>query len=262
MNEPLFVLANRRAEPPFDRLPAEVVRTTDEARTALRVHRRARWIAPRSSLLRPLVTAIGAGTSAHGLLVLARTSPSRRELLDASFGAVIALADGIRLAPVHELVEVLASANAADLFIGGTVDRDDGVVVLYRGSFERLVVPLAWFKRSRGAPAMELAEFAITDFGHTVRFGPYEAAADAILYEFDRDARHRMRQRRLSEDRSFGACLRRLRLQRGLSRREFSGLSEKTIARMERGEVERPHRRTLARIARRLGVGPDEITSF
>ena len=39
-------------------------------------------------------------------------------------------------------------------------------------------------------------------------------------------------------------------------------LSPKTIARIERSEVGKPHGKTLRVIARRLGVDPDEIESF
>ena len=58
------------------------------------------------------------------------------------------------------------------------------------------------------------------------------------------------------------ASLRRLRLMRGLSRDDFPGVAAKTIARIERGEVERPREETLHRIAQRLGVAPADITTY
>ncbi len=48
----------------------------------------------------------------------------------------------------------------------------------------------------------------------------------------------------------------------GVGRGEFPGLDEKTLARIERGEVERPRRTTLARIAKRLGVAAEELGDF
>jgi hypothetical protein len=90
----------------------------------------------------------------------------------------------------------------------------------------------------------------------------YEAATEAILYEFDRDFRMRERQRRIEMDPSFGAALRRLRIQKGVPRSGFPGISEKEVARIERGEVSRPHAATLRVIADRLGVAPAEIETF
>ena len=59
-----------------------------------------------------------------------------------------------------------------------------------------------------------------------------------------------------------GACLRRLRLQRGLRQSDFGDVSAKTIARIERGETEVPLGQTLKAIVARLEVEPDEITSY
>ena len=71
-----------------------------------------------------------------------------------------------------------------------------------------------------------------------------------------------MKKREVQQDRSFGGALRRLRLQRGLSRSDFGDLTEKTLARIERGEVKEPHGQTLRIIAERLGVKPHEIQSY
>jgi DNA-binding Xre family transcriptional regulator len=113
-----------------------------------------------------------------------------------------------------------------------------------------------------GFPAPDPADAEITDWGHTLRMGEYEAAADAILYEFDADFRKRAKARRVEQDDSLGGALRRLRLARGLSRGNFPGISEKEIARIERGEVRKPHSRTLERIAKVLRVKPDEIKTY
>ena len=85
---------------------------------------------------------------------------------------------------------------------------------------------------------------------------------DAVLYEMDEDYRRRLNNERRAEDRSLGASLRRLRLQRGLSRDDFPGVSAKSIARIERGEVEKPHAGTLRKVADRLGVAVKEIESY
>jgi hypothetical protein len=95
-----------------------------------------------------------------------------------------------------------------------------------------------------------------------VRFGKYEATADAIFYECDPDYRKRLRKKMQAEEKTFGASLRRLRIMRGLRQSDFAPLPAKTIARIERGEVEKPHGTTLDRIADRLGVAPKEIESY
>jgi hypothetical protein len=52
--------------------------------------------------------------------------------------------------------------------------------VLYRGNLESMVVPLGWFAREGGRRA-DADDFAVTDFGQTVRLGSFEAASNAIL---------------------------------------------------------------------------------
>lgn len=161
--------------------------------------------------------------------------------------SVIEPGNSVRLLSREDLVEVLASDRPEDYFIGGVVDRDDKAVLLCRGNLDRLVVPFAWFRAGRRSPRPDFEDFEVTDFGQTVRFGAYEATADAILYEFDPDARRRIKNTQVEKDETFGGALRRLRLARGLSRGDFPGINAKTIARVERGEVAKPHDETLDR---------------
>lgn len=180
-------------------------------------------------------------------------------MLHALFRVVVAPDDGVRLLPPEELVEAIADERADDLFIGGVVAVDDRALVLYRGNFDPLVVPFDWFASRPHARRPDFDSFAVTDFGQTLQFGDYEVSADALLYDFDANARRRMKQRELKQDASFGGALRRLRLARGLSRSDFAPLAAKTIARIERGEVAEPHGETLSTIAKRLRVRADEI---
>ncbi len=143
---------------------------------------------------------------------------------------------------------MLSDEHAEDFFIGGVVDREDKALVLYRGNLEPLLVPLDWFRAKPRRPEPDFDALALTDSGNTVQLGEYEAGTDAILYEFDPEARPRLREREIRKDESFGGSLRRLRLQKGLSRSDFAPLSSKTIARLERGEVEGPHGDTLEAI--------------
>ena len=103
---------------------------------------------------------------------------------------------------------------------------------------------------------------ALTDYGHTVELGDYEASTDAILYEADPEYRKLLKKHRKKSEKSFGASLARLRLQKRLKRSDFAPLAVKTIARIERSEIEKPHGKTLDIIAQRLGVAAEQIETF
>jgi len=246
MSEAVFLLDHdEKLAKHFAVLRPKILRSQSEAQEAFQTHwRHALWIAPAASSMRRLASLRGSRKGDQRLLLLSRVKGARRELLHALFRSVVALEDGVTLLPANEIAEVLASPNRDDLFIGGAVDTADRVLVLYRGNLESLVVPLARFTRAAG-PRADIEEFDVTDWGQTVRLGKFEAAADAILYEFDSEARQRTKQRSIAKDASFGAALRRLRLQHGLRRADFEGISAKEIARIERGEVAKPHGKTL-----------------
>jgi hypothetical protein len=167
-----------------------------------------------------------------------------------------------RLLPYEELAEVLSAGNRHELFVGGFVDRDTNTLILYRGDFERVAVPVSIFKPSGSGPRPNLSSLAVTDYGQTVCLGSYEAASDAILYETDPEFRRRLNAKRRLEEKSFGASLRRLRVLKRLRQRDFNSIPAKTIARIERGEVGKPHLSTLKKIAMHLGVPPEEIETF
>ena len=196
------------------------------------------------------------------LLSLEGADRDRHGLLHVLFRFVVSVDEGVRLPPTDELAEILGSANRADLLIGAALARSDAAVILYRGNLEPLVVPLRWFRTRPVGPRLDVSDLAVTDFGRTVRLGGYEAATDAILYEFDDEYRQRTKRRQLEADRSLGGALRRLRLQKGLRQSDFPGLTAKEIARIERGEVKKPQQRTLAAIAKRTGVAAQEISTY
>ncbi len=137
---------------------------------------------------------------------------------------------------------------------------NDAAVILYRGNLEPLIVPVASFRMRPGGPKPGLHRLAVTDFGQTVCLGEYEAATDAILCEFDGAYRRRAKRRELERDVSLGGARRRLRLQKGLQRTDFRGLTPKEIARIERGEVKKPH--ALAIVAKRLGVPAKQLATY
>jgi hypothetical protein len=178
------------------------------------------------------------------------------------FKAVIGYGASYRWLPVEELLRVVTSDEAADRFIGGAVDRETQTVALVRGNGQTIVVPFSSFEPTGTGTEPDFEALALTDYGHTVALGDYEAATDAVLYEVDLDYRKQLRRDRKRSEKTFGASLSRLRLQKGLARGDFAPLSAKTIARIERNEVEKPHGRTLEVIAGRLGVSTDQIESY
>lgn len=219
------------------------------------------WIAPDAQAIHVILDALPARPSVdQRLLCLRARRGDGHALLHATFRFVVSADEGTRLAPTAELREILGSVRRAELFVG--INMSEEAVVLYRGNLEPLIVPLQWFPTHARASRPDASALAVTDFGQTIRMGEYEIAADAILYEFDQAYRRQIKNRQLHADPSFGGALRRLRLQKGLRQSDFPGLTAKEIARIERGEVERPRKRTLTLIAKRLGVSVAEISTY
>ncbi|HEY3352882.1 MAG TPA: hypothetical protein VGQ83_06510 [Polyangia bacterium] len=199
----------------------------------------------------------------HRLLVLDRLDEARGEVLRGLFASVVVPHGALRLLPPDELAEAVAAPNAADLIIGGVVDAGAGVIRFIKGDLVSLVVPVTTFKPThRGASRPDFEAMELTDYGQTVKLGSYEAGADAILYEHDPEYRRRAKARLRVSDTSFGGSLRRLRLQRGLGRADFPGIAAKEIARIERGEVKKPHASTITAIAAALSVRPEDVGTY
>jgi hypothetical protein len=161
-----------------------------------------------------------------------------------------------------ELEEVLQSEDRRERFVGGIVDRNTETITLWRGDLGPFVVPLSAFTPTGNGIRPDFGKFSVRDYGHTLRFGPYEAAGDDVLYEYDSEFRRRLNEKRRSEDQGLGASTRRLRKQRQLTRNDFPGVDPKTLARIERNEVNKPQEATLRSIAKRLGVSVGELGSY
>ena len=265
MSEPFLVVEPRgHAARELARLDVDRLRTKSEIRNALeRSGRGVVWVAPSLAAVQLLLAALaGHSKGDQRLLSLGPANSARHSLLHAIFRFVVSADEGIRMLPLDELADVLGAANREDLFVGVAAAAADGAVVLYRGNLEPLIIPLAWFRTRPGGPKPDTGDLEITDSGQTVRLGEYEAGADAILYEFDAAYRRRAKKREMERDDSFGGALRRLRLQKGLRRNDFDGITSKEIARIERGEVKKPHPRTVAVLAKRLGVPAQAIRTY
>ncbi len=200
----------------------------------------------------------------YGLVTVEPPRPNSVPGLASCFRHLAGTAPNSKLLPVEELLDVLSAPNkeAASLFIAGVADTESQTLALTRGNMKTITVPFSMFKPSGTEVQPDFAQLSLTDYGHTVRLGNYEASSDAILYEADPEYRRKLKKKLLAEEQTFGASLRRLRIQKGVSRGDFGSLSSKTIARIERNEVEKPHGDTLRTIADRLGVEPEEIESY
>ena len=221
------------------------------------------WIVPRQSDMLLLGNITGKPRGNHRLLCLEPTIGPMKHYLYAKFSRVVSPDDELKLLPLEEIAEIFASPDSEDYFIGGTVDKENGSVILYRGNVEPITLPLSWFEAGPNSPQPDPDDFEIIDFGQTVRLGKFEAGTEAILYEFDPLFRRRDKERRIGTDDSFGGALRRLRLQKGLKQSDFSpDISTKEIGRIERGEVQTVHKRTRETLARYLGVAPEEIETY
>src|SRR5712692_116288 len=147
------------------------------------------------------------------LAVLKEMTPSQLALAGKYFRTVFQ--PSLKWLPVEQLIRILNSNEPRDRIVCGMVDKQADNLLVYRGDLQPVVAPLNSFRPSAGL-APNFDEFEVIDWGNAVRFGEYEASADAIFYENDPEYRRRLRARRRDKERSFGASLRRLRLQREL----------------------------------------------
>jgi hypothetical protein len=181
--------------------------------------------------------------------------------LHSYFKTVVGEVPSFQMLPPEQLADVLARDDRKDLFIGGILDETSKTVTLVRGDLRPLVAPLSIF-RPAGPCSPDFRHFELDDFGYTVRFGQYEASAHAVLFEMDPTYRRDFNQRRRATEKGFGPSLRRLRILRRLGRDDFPGIAAKTIARIERNEIGKPHDGTLRKISQVLGVAPEDIESY
>jgi hypothetical protein len=242
-----------------------ICRASELSKCVHEVPRRSVFISFQRDLTDALLRAglrAGLGTRFAELVTI---QPPRAASVPSLFGlfqGVTGAAAAYRWLPAEELLTVITGKDAANRFIGGVADHESETVALVRGNLRTVVVPFSFFEPSGDGVTPDFGALSFTDYGHTVAFGEYEASADAIMYEVDEDYRRKLNKERKLNERGFGASLRRLRLQRRLKRGDFPGVSSKTIARIERGDVEKPHGKTLEMIAQQLGVTPEEIESF
>jgi DNA-binding Xre family transcriptional regulator len=248
----------------FASLRPHVISSVRELRNSVaHATRDSLWVSYASDLTEALIRSASLSAPSLGFgLFIHSLNVKMISALSSFFRRIAFTMDGAFI-PAEELAEVLKADHRAGLFIGGSVDNVTETITFWRGHLVPLTVPFSAFEVSGSGTKPDFNEFALIDCGQTVRLGDYEAAVDAILYEFDPDFRRRISKQRLQEDQSFGASLRRLRKQRGLRREDFEpDLSAKTVARIEQGKVKRIHNKTLHALAQHLAVEPEEIGMF
>jgi len=198
------------------------------------------------------------------LLTVAPPRPESIPTLHGLFRLILGDSPAYRWLPKKELAEVLLeqTGDLSEFVIAAAADLVTKTLSLVRGNCQQLVVPFSLFPPSGDGTKPDFAKLQVTDYGRTIGFGAYEASADAILYETDPRYRKRVNCQRAACDQSFGASLRRLRKQRRLGRADFAPLAAKTIARIERNEIDKPHGNTLQQIADRLGVPPGAVGAY
>lgn len=154
----------------------------------------------------------------------------------------------------------LSEEKRADRIIGVQVLEKRKMVKILRGNFEFLYAPMSIFKPTTSGVKPNFDKVAVKEYGHYIAFGEYEVANTAILYECDKSYRLRRKKERLANEKSFGACLRRFRLQKKIKQTDFKNTSEKTIRRIEAGD--RPTPNTMSKILKELGITEEELLSF
>lgn len=243
--------------------PRVVTSVTDLRNSVAHASKDSVWVSYASDLTDALVKRATSVPSTLGLgLFIHSLDMKSIPVLSSLFRRIAFNVDG-GFIPAEELAEVLDAENRANLFIGGYVNKATETITLWRGNLESLTVPFSAFEKSGDGTEPNFDEFSVIDYGQTVKLGSYEAAVDAILYEYDPEFRRARSKKRLQEDQSFGASLRRLRKQRGLRREDFEpDVAAKTVARIEQGKVTRIQKATLEALAKHLAVEPEEIESF
>lgn len=221
------------------------------------------WVSYASDLTAALVKSASITPSTLGIGVFIHSLDLKTIPVLTSLFRRIAFAVDDGFISTDELAEVLEAENRANLLIGGFVNNTTQMITLWRGNLESLTVPFSAFENSGDGTEPNFNSFSVIDCGQTVKLGEYEAAVDALLYEYDPEYRRAMSKKRLQDDQSLGASLRRLRKQRGLRREDFEpDVSAKTVARIEQGKVTRIQKTTLDSLARHLSVEPQEIQTF
>lgn len=244
-------------------LVPKLVRSHQEAmKAAISEDRHTVWIVSESAIANSVAHRIASHRPhkrAGYLFLISNAKPSLIPAFEKRFCAV---AFPTTVLKKHELDEIWNLPDRRDRFIGGTVDEDSKTITLWRGNFESITVPFDAFGPTANGVRPDFKRFSVLDYGQTLKFGEYESDAAPVFYEYAADFRKRLKQKRLAEEKTLGASIRRLRRQRRMTRNDFGEIDGKTIARIEHGRTKTPRAATLEAIARALGVRREELSEY
>lgn len=86
-----------------------------------------------------------------------------------------------RLSGKAERRETLAAPHPEHRIVAVAVLANDGPVLVVTGDLRILAVPRSAFAPGGTGTAPDFSRPMIDDYGHTLMFGEYEAAADAVM---------------------------------------------------------------------------------
>jgi hypothetical protein len=156
----------------------------------------------------------------------------------------------------RRLCDAIIAGESARL-IGAVPDTALAAVTVFRADLSALCLPKHWFDQS--GDMADIREMKIEQDGAVVRIGSRHWESHQIISAFDANFRRTLRRMELTQNDSLGGLIRSARKQRRLGRDEFPGIDSKTIARIERNEINRPQRETLRLIAQTLGVPVEQL---
>lgn len=159
----------------------------------------------------------------------------------------------------EELVDVLRSENKEELAIGAAFDKTLQIVTLTKGDLTKIAVPYSFFYNV--SEKLKIDSLELSDFGQTIKFGKIEISFDSVLYEYSEEYRKKLIKKRRTENRSFGACLRRYRQLKEIKQSDFKAITEKEIGRIENEKV-MPHKSTIKSIIEELGITEEDLLTY
>ena len=88
--------------------------------------------------------------------------------------------------PIDEYLASLSARDADSRIFGAFANADDAVVLVITGDGSAWRIPFSAFPVSGDGTAPDFEDVAPADYGHTLRLGPYEASAEAVLADAER----------------------------------------------------------------------------
>jgi len=164
--------------------------------------------------------------------------------------------------PVDDLLSALRSPDPGTRAIGVAFSRKLGLVTVVTGAMQRLVVPVGQILEQR-KPSQAGEQAIIGGGGRTIAFGKRTVTIEAIRKAQDPLYRREVRRQARATDTSFGACLRRARLSRGLDQGGL-GTSDRSIRSIEAGITAEKaiRRKTRKQIEKALRMTFEKVKTY